>query len=77
MYFHVAFLLLLQVLLLNRGVPEAPFSVVYPERALDSCYEVALRGEASGISYLLDTTEIDCGLQVPHAALVRAPCLQP
>uniref|UniRef100_A0A8V5GGT0 HYDIN/VesB/CFA65-like Ig-like domain-containing protein n=1 Tax=Melopsittacus undulatus TaxID=13146 RepID=A0A8V5GGT0_MELUD len=65
------------VLLLNRGVPEAPFSVVYPERALDSCYEVALRGEASGISYLLDTTEIDCGLQVPHAALVRAPCLQP
>ncbi|XP_033929927.1 hydrocephalus-inducing protein homolog [Melopsittacus undulatus] len=52
------------VLLLNRGVPEAPFSVVYPERALDSCYEVALRGEASGISYLLDTTEIDCGLQL-------------
>ncbi|XP_033917207.1 hydrocephalus-inducing protein homolog [Melopsittacus undulatus] len=26
-------------------------------------YEVALRGEASGISYLLDTTEINCGLQ--------------
>ena len=39
-------------------------------------YEVALRGEASRISYLLDTTEIDCGLQVPHAARGRAPFLQ-
>lgn len=40
-------------------------------------YEVALRGEASCISYVLDRSEIDCGLQVPHAALVRAPCLPP
>ncbi|XP_033930094.1 hydrocephalus-inducing protein homolog [Melopsittacus undulatus] len=65
-----------QVLLLNRGVPEAPFSVVYPERALDSCYEVALRGEASGISYLLDTTEIDCGLQVFNKVSEAAVTLQ-
>ena len=38
MYFHVAFLLLLQVLLLNRGVIETPFSIAYPERALGSCF---------------------------------------
>uniref|UniRef100_A0A8V5GBQ2 HYDIN/VesB/CFA65-like Ig-like domain-containing protein n=1 Tax=Melopsittacus undulatus TaxID=13146 RepID=A0A8V5GBQ2_MELUD len=31
------------VLLLNRGVTEAPFSVVYPERALDSCFTFAPR----------------------------------
>lgn len=43
MYFHVAFLLLLQVLLLNRGVTETPFSVVYPERALGSCFTFAPR----------------------------------
>ncbi|XP_074708608.1 hydrocephalus-inducing protein homolog [Strix uralensis] len=37
-------------------------------------YEIALSGEASLINYLLDVTEIDCGLQVPHASLGRGPC---
>jgi len=32
-------------------------------------YEVMLSGEASVISYLLDATEIDCGLQVPQLLL--------
>ena len=39
-------------------------------------YEIALSGEASLIHYLLDVTEIDCGLQVPHASLGRGPCLE-
>lgn len=38
MYFLVAFLLLLQVLLLNRGVVETHFSVVYQERAVGCCF---------------------------------------
>ena len=38
-------------------------------------YEIALSGEASLINYFLDVTEIDCGLQVPHASLGRGPCL--
>ncbi|XP_065519892.1 hydrocephalus-inducing protein homolog, partial [Lathamus discolor] len=39
-------------------------------------YEVALRGEASRISYLLDTTEIDCGLQVFNKVTEAALTLQ-
>ncbi|XP_065519826.1 hydrocephalus-inducing protein-like, partial [Lathamus discolor] len=39
-------------------------------------YEVALRGEASCISYLLDTTEIDCGLQVFNKVTEAALTLQ-
>lgn len=39
-------------------------------------YEVALSGEASLISYLLDITEINCGLQVPRVFLGRHPCLE-
>ncbi|XP_065519831.1 hydrocephalus-inducing protein-like [Lathamus discolor] len=39
-------------------------------------YEVALRGEASRISYLLDTTEIDCGLQVFNKVTETALTLQ-
>ncbi|XP_065519812.1 hydrocephalus-inducing protein homolog [Lathamus discolor] len=39
-------------------------------------YEVALRGEASRISYLLDTTEIDCGLQVFNKVTEAAVTLQ-
>ncbi|XP_065519869.1 hydrocephalus-inducing protein-like, partial [Lathamus discolor] len=39
-------------------------------------YEVALRGEASRISYLLDTTEIDCGLQVFNKVMEAALTLQ-
>ncbi|XP_065519884.1 hydrocephalus-inducing protein-like, partial [Lathamus discolor] len=39
-------------------------------------YEVALRGEASRISYLLDTTEIDCGLQVFNRVTEAALTLQ-
>ncbi|XP_065519888.1 hydrocephalus-inducing protein-like, partial [Lathamus discolor] len=39
-------------------------------------YEVALRGEASHISYLLDTTEIDCGLQVFNKVTEAALTLQ-
>ena len=37
-------------------------------------YEIMLSGEASLISYLLDITEIDYRLQVPHASLGRGPC---
>ena len=37
-------------------------------------YEIALSGEASLINYLLDVTEIDCGLQVLHTSLGRGPC---
>ncbi|NXA22511.1 HYDIN protein, partial [Ibidorhyncha struthersii] len=40
-------------------------------------YEIVLSGEASLINYLLDTTEINCGLQVPHASLGREPATFP
>ncbi|KAM9508694.1 hydrocephalus-inducing protein-like isoform 3-T3 [Guaruba guarouba] len=39
-------------------------------------YKVALRGEASRISYLLDTSEIDCGLQVFNKVTEAAVTLQ-
>ncbi|KAM8982871.1 hydrocephalus-inducing protein homolog isoform 2-T2 [Ara ararauna] len=39
-------------------------------------YKVALRGEASHISYLLDTSEIDCGLQVFNKVTEAAVTLQ-
>lgn len=39
-------------------------------------YEIKLSGEASLINYLLNVTEIDCGLQVLHASLGRGPCLE-
>ncbi|KAM4640218.1 hydrocephalus-inducing protein-like [Amazona ochrocephala] len=39
-------------------------------------YEVALRGEASHISYLLDTSEIDCGLQMFNKVTEAAVTLQ-
>ncbi|XP_030368417.1 hydrocephalus-inducing protein homolog isoform X2 [Strigops habroptila] len=39
-------------------------------------YEVALRGEASRVNYLLDTTEIDCGLQVFNKVMEAAVTLQ-
>lgn len=39
-------------------------------------YEVALSGEASLINYLLNTTEINCGLQVPRVSLGRRLCLE-
>lgn len=39
-------------------------------------YEVVLSGEASLINYLLDITEINCGLQVPRVSLGRRLCLE-